>query len=141
MADYAALLAKAGLVMRKRNAGQAFLSGSEQLGFSGEGARLTTAVDVGSALYEAGLDQDDRIVSIDGVNLSSREALNRVLRNHKPGGLVGIRFVRRSGETITASLVLEEDPRVEIVPIEEGRGTLSADQKAFREAWLGSKGM
>jgi hypothetical protein len=34
---------------------------------------------------------------------------------------------------------LAEDPAVEVVSLESTGGTLSADQKAFREAWLRAK--
>ena len=35
--------------------------------------------------------------------------------------------------------MLEEDPRLEIVPVEQTGGTLTPEQKQFRDAWLGSK--
>ena len=47
-----------------------------------------------------------------------------------------LRFVRRSGETVNATLVLDEDPRIEIVPMEKIGGMLTDDQKRFRESWL-----
>ncbi len=49
-----------------------------------------------------------------------------------------LRFVRRSGETVNATLVLDEDPRIEVVPVETTGGTLTDDQKRFRESWLNS---
>ena len=49
-----------------------------------------------------------------------------------------LRFVRRSGEIVNATLVLDEDPRIEIVPIEKIGGMLTDDQKRFRESWLSS---
>ena len=68
--DYGALLSRAGLVMRKRETG-AVLVGAN-LTFGSGGARVTGAALFGSALYKAGLDRDDLIVSIGGVTLSSR---------------------------------------------------------------------
>jgi len=35
--------------------------------------------------------------------------------------------------------VLEEDPRIEIVPMEKIGGVLSDDQRRFRESWLSSR--
>jgi hypothetical protein len=52
---------------------------------------------------------------------------------------VPIRFVRRGGETINGMLVLEEDPRFEIVPVELDGGTPTEAQKRFRTEWLASK--
>ena len=79
-------------------------------------ARVAGACRRSAALYKAGVDRDDLIVSIDGVNVTSQDALAQVLRKHKPGDQVPVRFVRRSGETVNATLTLEEDPRLEIVP-------------------------
>jgi predicted metalloprotease with PDZ domain len=139
-ADYAALLAKAGLAVRPRNDSRAYFAGSGSMGFAGSaGARVTAPVPLDSPLYKAGIDQDDQIVSIDGAAMSSQQALEQVLNRHKPGDAVPIKFVRRDGESVVAKLVFEADPRIVIVPIEQAGGTLTADQKRFRESWLGSK--
>ncbi len=138
--DYARLFARAGLSMRKHDAGRAGLHGSQLLNFGGgAGARVTGATPFESALYKAGVDQDDQVVSIDGVAMTSAQALTDMLRKHKPGDSVAIRFVRRSGEAVNATVVLEEIGRLEIMPMELDGGTLSPEQKRYREAWLGSK--
>lgn len=140
--EYAPLLASAGLVVRKRTQGAAALVGMPlPLNFSGGGGgRVTSAVLFDSALYKAGVERDDLIVAVDGTAVTSQEALDGVLRRHKPGDQVPLRFVRRGGETVTATLALEEDPRIEIVPIEQAGGVLTEPQRAFREAWLGGAG-
>jgi predicted metalloprotease with PDZ domain len=138
--DYAKLLARAGFVARRRGDVAASLAGMEMLNFAGSaGAHVSEPVPFESALYKAGVDQDDLITSIDGVALASRQALDSMLRRHKPGDAVSIRFVRRSGESVTATLLLEENQRLEIVPVEQAGGTLSPAQKRFRDDWLGSK--
>jgi len=58
---------------------------------------------------------------------------------HKPGDRVPLRFVRRSGETVNTALVPDEDPRIEVVPMEKIGGILTDDQKRFRESWLSSQ--
>jgi predicted metalloprotease with PDZ domain len=137
--DYSPLLAEAGFILRKRNAGRAYLV-APPLGFQGGGgARVMGAVLFDTALYRAGVDRDDLIVSIDGVNVTTQEALDRVLARHKPGTEVPLRFVRRSGETVNTTLTFEEDPRIEIVTVESTGGTLTDAQQQFRERWLGSK--
>jgi predicted metalloprotease with PDZ domain len=137
--DYGPLLAKAGLVTRRPGAGKAALTGS-QLSFTGSaGARVTGQVLFGSALYQAGVDRDDLIVSIDGVSLSSEDVLNNVLRKRKPGDQGAIRFVRPSGEAVTGTVRFDENPRIEIVPIEQSGGVLTPAQKRFRDDWLQSK--
>ena len=137
--NYGPLLEHAGLVVRKRNAGRAHLV-APGLSFQGaEGARLAGAAVFDTALYKAGADRDDLIVSIDGVGLSSQQALEQILAKHKPGTSVPIRFVRRSGDTVNTTLVLDEDPRIEVVTLEQAGGTPTAAQKQFRDQWLSSK--
>jgi len=92
-----------------------------------------------SPLYKAGVAQDDQLVSLGGVALSSLANWSEALAKHKPGAAVPLRFVRRSGEAVNATLVLEEDPRMELVPVEKTGGTLTAEQRTFRESWLGSQ--
>jgi hypothetical protein len=55
---------------------------------------------------------------------------------HKPGATIPILFVRRGGERVTGTITLDEDPRIEIVPLEATGATPSAAQQAFRDAWL-----
>ena len=40
--------------------------------------------------------------------------------------------------TVNATLALDEDPRIEIVPIEKIGGAPNDEQKRFRESWLRS---
>jgi predicted metalloprotease with PDZ domain len=138
--DYGPLLQRAGLLLRKRHPDRAYL-GAATLSFQGGGgARVSEAVPFGSALYKAGADRDDLIVSIDGVGVVSQDAYEQVLAKHKPGDRATVRFVRRSGERVDATLTFEEDPNIEIVPVEEVRGgQLTPQQKAFRDAWLSSR--
>ena len=135
--DYTRLLARAGLVMRKRNAGRAF-AGQVQLQGGGSALRVNGLVPWESPLYKAGVAQDDQLVNLGGVDLTSPAAWDQALQQHKPGESVPLRFVRRSGETANATITLEEDPRIEIVPVEKTGGSLTDDQKRFRESWLGS---
>lgn len=137
--DYARLLARAGLIARPRNGGKAALPGA-QLQFAGEtGARTQGVVPMDSPLDKAGVAQDDRLVLLAGTPLPSEQALDEVLSRHKPGDQVALRFVRRSGETIDTKVTLEADPRIEIVPAEEAGGTVTAEQKTFRESWFGGR--
>jgi predicted metalloprotease with PDZ domain len=139
VADYGPLLEQAGLVLRKRNAGRAYLFAPGLNFQGGGGARLSASALFDTALYKAGVDRDDLIVSIDGVNVTSQEVLDQTLAKHKPGASVPLRFVRRGGDTVNTTLVLEEDPRIEVVTLEHAGGTPIAAQKQFREQWLGAK--
>jgi predicted metalloprotease with PDZ domain len=137
--DYVPLLADAGFVVRKRNAGKAHLSAPGLNVQGGGGARVNGTVPFGSALYKAGVDREDLIVALDGVNVTSQQAFDQVLAKHKPGDQVALRYVRRGGEPVNTTLTFEEDPRIEIVTLESTGGTLTTAQKQFRERWLGSK--
>ncbi len=65
--------------------------------------------------------------------------IDEVLGRHKPGDAIPISFVRRGGEKVEGVITLDEDPRVEIVTIESTGGTLSPEQKRFRDAWLSAQ--
>jgi len=136
--DYTRLLARAGLIMRKRFPDRSF-AGQVSLQGGGSGLRVGSLVPWESPLYKAGVSEDDQLVSLDGIALSSGGAWETALGRHKPGDRVPLKFVRRSGETVSATLVLAEDPRVEIVPLEKIGGLLTADQQQFRTAWLSSR--
>jgi predicted metalloprotease with PDZ domain len=135
--DYAPLLQRAGLVLRKRHAGRAWL-GEVPLSFGRSSARLLQPALIGSPLHRAGLDQDDEIMSLDGEPMSSSGQLGRIEQRHKPGDAVPIVFLRRGART-TASLTLDEDPRLEVVPAEGAGGALTAAERAFRDAWLNTR--
>ncbi|HEX5474723.1 MAG TPA: PDZ domain-containing protein [Vicinamibacterales bacterium] len=131
-ADYTTLLAKAGIVLRKRNAGQAWM-GAVQL----DGQKVNALVPWGSPAYDAGLEQDDVVTSVDGTPVSGTSELQEVLRRHAPGDRLPIAFTRR-GIAVHGEVTLEADPSLEAVPIESTGGTLTPEQQAFRNAWLGA---
>ena len=88
--------------------------------------------------YKAGLDIDDEIRTIDGARISSDGDLTEHIQRRKPGDSIKVEYVDRAGTAKTARVVLEEDPRQEIVTIERSGGSLTPDQRAFRKAWLGT---
>jgi predicted metalloprotease with PDZ domain len=135
--DYGALLGRMGLLMRKRSAGKPWL-GMVSLMVAGGGVRVGL-VPFDSPLYKAGMAQDDQIVSLAGSDVSSAQAVGDVLAKHSPGATVPLKFVRRSGETVTTTVTLEEDPRVEIVTAESTGASVTPEQRQLRSAWLSTK--
>ena len=138
LVDYAKLFARAGMVVRKRHAGTPWL-GEAQLQVGAGGARVDSLVLFGSPLYKAGVAEADHIVSLGGTTLVQPAQIDEVLGRHKPGDAIPIAFVRRGGEKVEGVITLDEDPRVEIVTVESTGGTLSPEQKRFRDAWLNAQ--
>jgi predicted metalloprotease with PDZ domain len=128
--DYAPLFARAGIAFRKRSPGAAWTG----LAMSrDEAARVDSLVAWGTPAFEAGLDQGDTIVSFGGQPFSTlAEALGR----HKPGDKIAVEFRRRSGEVVKSTIALREDPAMQAVAMDAP----TPAQKAFRDAWLGSRG-
>jgi predicted metalloprotease with PDZ domain len=135
--DYTRLLSRAGFVLRRRAPGRGF-AGEVNLQVAGSALRVASLVPWESPLYKAGVAQDDHLLSLGGVELSSVSAWQDALAKQKADARVPIRFLRRSGEIVNATIELIEDPRMEVVLIEKTGGTLSDDQRRFRSAWLSS---
>ena len=138
VADYATLLARAGLVVQPLNPGAAY-AGGLQLQTGSDGVRVATEVPFDSPAFTAGLEREDRVLSIGGTAVTTESTVREALARRKPGDEVSLVFERRGGERVTAMLKLVADPRVEIVTIEETGRMPSAAQRAFRKAWFGSE--
>ena len=134
VADYARLLARAGLTVRKRNPGHAWL-GDMRLEANGGAARVAALVAPGWPIYAAGIDQDDELQQADGQRITSDGDLAAVLQRHKPGDTISIVYVDRTRLPKTASVTLAEDPHVEVVVSEAA----TTAQRDFRERWLGTR--
>ena len=135
--DFARLFARLGLVVRKRNAGRAWLGGTT-LAFANGGLRAGV-VPFDSPLYKAGVAEGDQIVSLAGVEVTTPQAVQEVLVKYQPGARLALRFERRSGEPVTIGMNLEEDPRVEIVTAESTGATVPPEQRQARLTWLASR--
>jgi predicted metalloprotease with PDZ domain len=138
LADYPRLLARAGFVLRKRSPGRGWI-GDLQLEVREGATYVASPVSPTAPIYATGIDEDDELRSIDGERVSSSDALAAVVQRHKPGDRIQVEFVDRTSPARTATVVLAEDPREEIVPVESAGGALTAEQREFRAAWLGPK--
>lgn len=136
--DYAKLLAGAGLVLRRANAGVA-TPGPVSLAFEGKDAIISGNTIIGSPLYEAGLDRGDRIVAIDRLKISSQKRWDDAIGRYEPGDTASIRFIQR-GQERTAELRFDEDTQLEVVTSESTGQAADRRQIAFREEWLGAPG-
>lgn len=134
-ADYARLLSRAGLVLRKVNQRQAWW-GDAAVESTARGLRLRTAPLANTPAYAAGLDVGDEIREVAGTRVTTSEELGAELRRHHPGDRVPVAFTDRAGTTRTATMTLGENPTLEVVTVESTGSGLSEAQKAFRAAWL-----
>jgi len=137
--DYGALVAPAGLQLRKRNPGGASLG---LVAFrQGTGAlRLDAPPPPGSPLDAARLGADDEMLALDGRAVADYASFEEALRRVRPGDRVTLRVHRRAAsgpDTVTVRAT--EDPRVEIVTIESIGGTITDEQRQFRESWLAAR--
>jgi predicted metalloprotease with PDZ domain len=133
--DYTRLLDRAGIVVRP-NAGRAF-AGELTLQDDQAGVRISGDVPYGSPAYEGGLERDDVLVSVGGARVTRAADFMKLVAARKPGEPLPIVYERRGARTSTA-LRLVDDPRIELVPIEEMGRAMSDGQRKFREAWLSS---
>jgi len=138
VADYTTLLARAGLVTRPLNPGAAY-AGGLQLQTGSDGVRVATEVPFDSPAFAAGLEREDRVLSIGGTAVTTESTVREAIARRKPGDEVSIVFERRGGERVSATLKLVADPRVEIVTVEETGRMPNAAQRAFRKVWFGSE--
>ena len=135
--EYAALLARAGMLLKKSRAGKAWL-GVNQLDFAANGVEIAGSTFHDSPLFAAGLDRGDRVTEWDGKALKSRQDLDDWLASRKPGTVVHLQVDGRAGKR-QVDITLDEAPGVQIVPYEQAGRELTPEMAAFRQAWLGSK--
>jgi predicted metalloprotease with PDZ domain len=134
---YEALLAKAGLLLRPAKPSAAWL-GHTAFTFSDAGAVVAAGTLRGTPLYQAGLDNRDRIVLIDSKALKSQKDLDEWLKSKKPGDKVTAKVETSTGSR-DIEIVLASDPTLEIVRFEQAKLEVSKEQSAFRDLWLTSK--
>jgi predicted metalloprotease with PDZ domain len=61
-----------------------------------------------------------------------------VLQRRRPGDKIRV-TIRHRGITEDVTITLEEDPRLQVVPVENTGRQLTPAERGFRDAWLGSK--
>jgi predicted metalloprotease with PDZ domain len=137
-ADYPRLLRNAGFLVRKRDAGRAWL-GDLRVDPRTDGGRIVGAVPANSPAYAAGIDEGDAITQVGSERTASAEDVSNAISRRRPGDRVAITFVDRAGVTRTANVTLAENPHLDIVAVEAAGGSLTPPQRAFRERWLNSQ--
>jgi predicted metalloprotease with PDZ domain len=134
--DFGALLANAGFLLRRSQAGRPVLAAQLE---AAEGGVLVAGYPlVFSSLYGAGISRGDLITSVDGRAVADPDSLRAILNEHAAGETVAVEFVQR-GQRRTARMTLTENPSMEAVTYESAGMTVTPEMRAFRAAWLGSR--
>jgi predicted metalloprotease with PDZ domain len=147
--NYAALLEKAGLLLRQSQPGKAWIgqiggaggrgrAGQARAATTSEGFTIPSNTIEGTPLYKAGIDVADVLLKADGKDIKDADGLNEMVAAKKPGDKMTIAYKNRTGQHETV-VTLAESPAVEVVTFEKAGKSLSAAQEAFRTSWLSSK--
>ena len=132
--DYAQLLSKAGLILRRASPEKASL-GLIRLTPSNGKVRLAMNTLKGSAAYVAGMDNGDYFLKINDDELKTPADLNTFLAKYKPGQEVTVTYEHRK-ELNTVKVKLQENNSFEVVPIEKTDQQLTPEMSRFRASWL-----
>jgi predicted metalloprotease with PDZ domain len=135
--DYNALLAPAGYTLKKTAEGKAWLGTARYM--EKDGLIIASNTLIGTPLYEAGLDIDDKIESLDGQPIHTQTEMNAILAGHRPGDKLTIGY-RHQEEEKTTSITLGESPFVTVISFEKAGLPVTPSILAFRKSWLGAKG-
>ncbi len=135
--DYVKLLAAAGLVLQKAAPGKPTLGPVRLVAEDGR-LRLANGTQVGTPAYESGLDIGDFLLRVGDKELKDPADLERILSGFKPGDNVSLTFESK-GTVKTASVMLQENSRLEVVPVEKTGGKLTPAMEKLRNNWLSSK--
>ena len=146
--NYEALLARAGLLLRKAEPGKAWAGpltvspGRGRAGLArtagGEGLPIQSSTVMGTPIYKAGLDAGDIIMKADGKEVKNAQAFEEIVAGKNIGDKIVVNYKNRTGDHET-TIVLEENPYLEVVTYEKAGKALTADQQTFRNNWLSSK--
>ena len=134
--DYQALLATAGLALRKRPGSQPKLGVRYKL--TDTGMEITDPVLRNSPAYAAGLDRGDKILEFDGKAIKTQAELTKWMDARKPGEKVKLKVEQRAGPR-DVDLALTESPDMELVTFERAGQPVTREQLSRREQWLSSK--
>jgi predicted metalloprotease with PDZ domain len=134
--DYEPLLAPAGFRIRKTDPSKAWI-GTPRMS-EREGLLIMQNTLRGSPLYDAGLDVDDKIISIDNQDIRTLSDLAAALDRLHPGNLVNIRYLHRN-EDRTARITPQENPGFLVESFETAGLPVTPAITKFRQSWLGPR--
>ena len=135
--DFEDLFDKSGYRLIKKNPGKPSL-GYLRLKFKGDTATFLSEPLVGSALYEAGINKGDLILSIDDQPVTSYPELNFIIGTRKIEDEIDISF-SHFGKLKQSSFKLKEDNQLVLIPKEKFSIRINEEEEKLRAGWLNSK--
>ncbi|MFC5282549.1 M61 family metallopeptidase [Pedobacter alpinus] len=135
-ANYKTLLAKFGYVLKLTNAGKAWI-GNEFLKEDNGKIIISSAAIKGSPIYEAGLEEGDKILKFEDGEIAGLAVMPEFLKA-PIGYTVKVTF-ERNNEIMETKLTLLSDPNLEVISFEEAGLTVTPEIETLRQNWLGSK--
>jgi predicted metalloprotease with PDZ domain len=140
--DYPKLLENAGILVRKAQAGTAWIGDFQFRPMlpnqSVAPLTINSTVLVGSPIYDAGLERGDRIIAVDGKELTVEADFRAAIAAHKPGDKMNVVFESRAGRR-EALLTVAENPALQVVAFEDAGLNPTDQQLAFRAKWLSTR--
>ncbi len=134
--DYDPLLAPAGFHVRKTDPGKAWI-GTPRMS-EREGLLIMQNTLRGTPLYDAGLDIDDKIISVDNQDIRTFSDLTAALDRVHPGNSVNIRYLHRN-EDRTTRITPQENPGLIVESFETASLPVTTAITRFRQSWLGPR--
>ncbi len=135
MPDYQALFVNMGVTFENSNPEQITLGGNIRLN-DGVGQMTGNAL-VGSPLYKAGIESEDKIISIAGKRMEDLEGrldIQEVLRQYKPGDRIEI-LIERWGQRMNKAVTLQVNKDMR----SQWDNNANAAAQKRREDWLKKK--
>jgi predicted metalloprotease with PDZ domain len=133
--DFPALLARAGFLLTADSVVRPFLGGA--LADDPNAVFVNWSIENGS-LNQAGIVNGDLIHAIDGEATPSVKALDSVIVRHRVGDTVRVDVTQR-GQRRILPMRLVGLPQLRLRTFETAGVPLTAEVRAFRDAWLGSR--
>lgn len=135
--DYQTLLAPAGMQLKLAAPGKAWM-GNVKIDSTKDGLKIGANTTRNTPAYNAGLDVNDIILSVDGRVVKNKKELDSLISERKPGDKITVEY-RHRGELKNASITLQENPALTVTTYEREGKAVTKEMLEFRRSWLGKK--
>ena len=131
------LFALFGYKLIKKNPGKPSI-GFVRLKFEGDTATLISQPQIASALYDAGVNKGDLILSIDDQFVTSYPELNFIIGTRKINDEIEVSY-SHYGKLKKGSFKLKEDSQLVLIPKEKFSIRITDEEEKLRQDWLNSR--